>query len=115
MLGRNCLSCQIPGGLLNGGQYYVAIRIGRCLRKSIEWVVDLDAAVSFDMEFDHGVARAWLNTRSQKGIVAPLLNWTALPTYPGDPSHSDRATCGGPAVDACAASHHESNGALPRR
>ena len=73
--GRNILTCTIPSGLLNGGQYLLAPRIGI---HNKEWILNGDPLVNFSVNLDHGVSPFWnaLNENNRPGVIAPVLNWT---------------------------------------
>jgi lipopolysaccharide transport system ATP-binding protein len=65
------LRCTIPGGLLNGGRYTVGPRLGL---HYIKWIAQVEAAVQFDVLFDHGGAD-FFNAAPRPGTVAPMLPW----------------------------------------
>ena len=68
--GRNQLECTIPAGLLNDGRYLVLPRVTiHCVR----WIVQSDAAVSFEAHLDHAVSPYGQFVRP--GVVAPVLDW----------------------------------------
>jgi lipopolysaccharide transport system ATP-binding protein len=73
-IGSNRWRCVIPGGFLNGGVYFVCPRIGI---HNVAWIVNLDAAVEFELLLDHGVSPLWnsLSASSRPGLVAPILRW----------------------------------------
>jgi hypothetical protein len=73
-IGANRWRCVIPGGFLNGGVYFVCPRIGI---HNVAWIVNLDAAVEFELLLDHGVSPLWnsLSASSRPGLVAPVLRW----------------------------------------
>jgi lipopolysaccharide transport system ATP-binding protein len=75
-VGRNRLQCAIPPGTLNAGTYLVAPKIA--LHGSA-WIVDGDAAVSFDVQRDHSDSPFWNNAAPAKfpGVIAPCLHWRA--------------------------------------
>jgi len=72
--GENRWRCLIPKGLLNGGLYYVAPRIGM---HNMYWIVHLDPAVQFEILLDHGVSPFWnvLDKTNRPGIIAPIFRW----------------------------------------
>jgi lipopolysaccharide transport system ATP-binding protein len=72
--GKNRWHCLIPKGLLNGGLYYVAPRIGM---HNMHWIVHLDPAVQFEVLLDHGVSPFWnvLDKTNRPGIIAPIFRW----------------------------------------
>jgi lipopolysaccharide transport system ATP-binding protein len=72
--GKNRWHCIIPKGLLNGGLYYVAPRIGM---HNMYWIVYLDPVVQFEVLLDHGVSPFWhsLDKTSRPGIIAPIFRW----------------------------------------
>jgi lipopolysaccharide transport system ATP-binding protein len=73
-VGHNCLSCRIPGSLLNGGVYYLCPRIGR---HNIDWIVNIDAVIKFEVVLAHGVSPMWnsYGGRNGPGMIAPVLEW----------------------------------------
>jgi hypothetical protein len=74
--GLNRWRCLIPPGLLNGGGYSVCPRIGI---HNVEWIVQLDSVVRFEVTLDHGASPLWnsLGFRNRPGLVAPILEWSA--------------------------------------
>jgi lipopolysaccharide transport system ATP-binding protein len=72
--GVNHFRCTIRPGLLNGGTYYVCPKIGI---HNVNWIVNLDGAVRFEMALDHGVSPLWnsLNGVRRPGLVAPVFEW----------------------------------------
>jgi lipopolysaccharide transport system ATP-binding protein len=74
VIGTNSWVCRIPAGLLNGGQYYVCPKISI---HNVQWIVDGDAAIRFQVVLNHGVSPFWnsLNENSRSGVIAPLLDW----------------------------------------
>jgi lipopolysaccharide transport system ATP-binding protein len=82
--GRNALRCTIPPGLLNGGRYFVNLRVSL---HSLKWIVHDDAVLYFDMVADHGDS-LFLNANAQArpGVVAPILGWSSI-----DPTSEDVA------------------------
>ncbi len=72
--GENRWRCRIPSGLLNGGLYSVAPKIGM---HNMYWIVDLDSAVQFEVVLDHGVSPFWnvLDKTNRPGVIAPILQW----------------------------------------
>jgi lipopolysaccharide transport system ATP-binding protein len=72
--GENRWRCRIPSGLLNGGLYSIAPKIGL---HNMYWIVDLDPVVQFEVILDHGVSPFWnaLNKSSRPGVMAPILSW----------------------------------------
>lgn len=75
--GENVWQCTLPGGLLNGGVYYICPRISL---HNINWIVHLDSVVKFDVVLDHGVSPFWasLDNRSRPGTIAPILKWEGV-------------------------------------
>ena len=73
--GRNRLECVVPAGLLNGGVYLISPKVGI---HQVEWIVQLDSVLQFEMVLDHGVSPLWnsLSHRNRPGTVAPVLRWT---------------------------------------
>jgi lipopolysaccharide transport system ATP-binding protein len=76
-IGLNRWRCALPPGLLNAGVYQVSPRISD---ENHRVIVDLDAAVSFEMVLDHGVSPYWnsLSANSRPGVIAPILDWKAV-------------------------------------
>jgi lipopolysaccharide transport system ATP-binding protein len=72
--GENRWRCLIPKGLLNGGFYSVAPRIGM---HNMYWIVNSDPAVRFEVLLDHGLSPFWntLDKSSRPGIIAPIFRW----------------------------------------
>ncbi len=75
--GRNRLHCIIPGGLLNSGTYFAKARIGLFM---IRWITRDQAEVSFEVKLDHFASGAWGTANSGEfcGVIAPLLEWSAI-------------------------------------
>ena len=73
-LGENRWRCVLPGGLLNGGMFYLCPKIGL---HNTEWIVDLEATVRFEIILDHGVSPLWnvLDNTNRPGLIAPIFNW----------------------------------------
>jgi lipopolysaccharide transport system ATP-binding protein len=73
--GTNILRCTLRGGLLNGGRYRVAPRIGIHNQK---WIVTSDPLIEFDVVLDHGMSPYWnvLDGSNRPGMIAPLLTWS---------------------------------------
>jgi lipopolysaccharide transport system ATP-binding protein len=74
--GRNRLRCVVPAGLLNGGVYLISPRVGI---HHVEWMVQLDNVLQFEMVLDHGVSPLWNSQSDQNrpGATAPVLRWTS--------------------------------------
>jgi len=74
--GENHWQCSIPKGLLNGGLYRVAPRIGM---HNVCWIVKTDPAVQFEVLLDHGVSPFWnvLEGSNRPGVIAPLFEWNS--------------------------------------
>ncbi len=72
--GENQWRCRIPSGLLNGGLYSVAPKIGM---HNMYWIVNLDPAVQFEVLLDHGVSPFWnaLDKTNRPGVIAPIFKW----------------------------------------
>ena len=72
--GENLWRCRIPSGLLNGGLYFIAPKIGL---HNMYWIVDLDPVVQFEVILDHGISPFWnaLNKSNRPGIIAPIFTW----------------------------------------
>jgi hypothetical protein len=75
--GKNVLRCVIPGGLLNGGRYFLAPRVGI---HNQEWILNSDPIVSFTVTLSHGESPFWnvLNEGNRPGTVAPILSWSSF-------------------------------------
>ncbi len=75
--GENIWRCTIPGGLLNGGIYYLCPRIGLY---NLNWIVYLDSVIQFEVILDHGVSPLWsnLDSRNRPGSIAPILKWDTI-------------------------------------
>jgi len=75
--GENVWRCVIPGGLLNGGVYYISPRIGL---HNLSWIVHLDSVVQFEVMLDHGISPFWssLNHHNRPGVIAPILKWESV-------------------------------------
>ena len=75
--GRVKLCCEIPEGLLNGGTYEVAARIGL---HNVKWCVSTDSVVRFKTVLAHGLSPFWnsLSGESRGGVVSPVLDWTRI-------------------------------------
>ncbi|MCX7396110.1 MAG: ABC transporter ATP-binding protein [Planctomycetales bacterium] len=78
-VGLNKLVCEIPSGLLNGGEYSVLPKIG--LHNS-EWIVNLDEGPKFSTTLSHSRSPFWavLNKQNRPGCIAPILTWTTAET-----------------------------------
>lgn len=72
--GDNRWRCQIPKGLLNGGLYSLAPRIGM---HNMYWIVNSDPVIQFEIILDHGLSPFWnvLDKSSRPGIIAPIFRW----------------------------------------
>lgn len=79
--GKNRLRCVVPAGLLNAGVYQLSPKV----QEGARWIVDLEAAISFEIILDHGVSPYWnsLDARSRPGLIAPILDWTTQPVESG--------------------------------
>jgi lipopolysaccharide transport system ATP-binding protein len=73
-IGENRWRCSIPKGLLNGGVYYIAPRIGM---HNMYWIVNMDAVVRFEVLLDHGLSPFWnvLDKTNRPGVIAPIFRW----------------------------------------
>jgi lipopolysaccharide transport system ATP-binding protein len=73
-VGRNHLRCTIPAGLLSYGKYYVAPRV---YLHSVEWVLNGDPEVGFEVQLDHGQSPLWASIFPSHfpGVIAPCLKW----------------------------------------
>ena len=74
-IGHNRWQCVIPSGFLNGGTYYVCPRISI---HNVNWIVQLDSVLGFEMLLDHGSSPLWnsLDASNRPGLTAPILQWT---------------------------------------
>jgi lipopolysaccharide transport system ATP-binding protein len=72
--GHNRIRCEIPAGLLNGGTYSVAPKVGL---HSIAYFLNGEAEVSFDVLLDHSESPFWNAASRDKftGVIAPCLAW----------------------------------------
>jgi hypothetical protein len=72
--GENHWRCRLPEGLLNGGLYKVAPRIGM---HNLYWIVNLEPMVQFEVILDHGVSAFWnvLDRSNRPGVIAPIFRW----------------------------------------
>jgi len=75
-IGHNTLDCEVPPAILNGGEYYVAPRIGL---HNKQWIVYGDPALRFTLHLNHGLSPFWnsLTPSARPGAVAPILRWWA--------------------------------------
>jgi lipopolysaccharide transport system ATP-binding protein len=73
IVGRNCLGCTIPAGLLNSGRYHVMPRIGL---HHVRWIVHADSAISF--EAHRGAEASPYRHSDRPGTIAPVFEWRAL-------------------------------------
>jgi hypothetical protein len=73
--GRNRLKCVVPAGLLNGGVYLISPRVGV---HHVEWMIQLDHVLQFELVLDHGKSPLWNSQSNQNrpGVTAPILRWT---------------------------------------
>ncbi len=73
-VGANHWRCTIPGGMLNGGVYFICPRVGI---HNVSWIVNIESAVEFELMLDHGVSPFWnsLSGSNRPGLVAPILRW----------------------------------------
>ena len=80
-IGHNRWQCVIPSGFLNGGTYYVCPRISI---HNVNWIVQLDSVLAFEMLLDHGASPLWnsLSARNRPGLTAPILQWTCVQHEP---------------------------------
>jgi lipopolysaccharide transport system ATP-binding protein len=69
--GRHVLRAEIPPGMLNAGTYAVTPRV---VLHNLDSVVTVDAALSFDVLFDHGDS-LFLTGDRRPGVIAPMLTW----------------------------------------
>ncbi|MCU0833654.1 MAG: ABC transporter ATP-binding protein [Chromatiaceae bacterium] len=76
--GRTILSCVVPTGLLNAGRYFVAPRVALHGRS---WILTADPLISFSVSLAHGQSAFWnlLNEANWPGVIAPILEWKAVP------------------------------------
>lgn len=70
-VGRNKLSCVIPAGLLNAGEFYINPRIS--IHKT-KWIVQEDAVLRLETYMSHGVSPLW---DVRPGVIAPIIQWVA--------------------------------------
>ena len=73
--GYNSIYCEIPGGILNGGTYYISPKVSVYFKK---WVINGDPLLSFEVELNHGVSRFWNRTNKsipRPGSLAFILPW----------------------------------------
>jgi lipopolysaccharide transport system ATP-binding protein len=68
-VGRNSITCTIPAGLLNDGQYLVMPRVGL---HNLRWIVNGDSVVSFEVTRDAGRSPLM---GGRPGTIAPILRW----------------------------------------
>jgi lipopolysaccharide transport system ATP-binding protein len=75
--GENHWRCRVPKGLLNGGVYRVAPKIGM---HNMYWIVNLDPVLQFEVILDHGVSPFWnvLDKSNRPGVIAPIFKWDSL-------------------------------------
>src|SRR5690349_20584749 len=72
---HNSIYCEIPGGILNAGTYYISPKISVFYKK---WIINGDPLLSFEVELDHGVSRFWSRTSKanpRPGTLAVILPW----------------------------------------
>jgi lipopolysaccharide transport system ATP-binding protein len=76
-IGMNRWRCTVPAGLLNAGVYQISPKIKD---EQDRWILDGEAAVTFEVVLDHGVSPYWnsLDANSRPGVVAPILVWKAV-------------------------------------
>ena len=74
MLGRNCLECVIPPGILNGGEYVIRICV---LQQDVKWILNGTPEIAFEVEFDHSRSPFFFKLR--RGVMAPVLKWRSVP------------------------------------
>lgn len=81
-IGVNGWRCVVPAGLLNAGVYQVSPKIKD---EESRWILDGEAAVSFEIILDHGVSPYWnsLDATSRPGVIAPILDWKTVPVESG--------------------------------
>jgi lipopolysaccharide transport system ATP-binding protein len=72
--GRNAIRCVIPAGLLNSGRYAINLRFSLHWTR---WIAHVDGVLHFDVVADHGDS-LFLNDTARPGLVAPILDWTAV-------------------------------------
>ncbi len=72
-LGLNEWLCRIPGGILNGGRYYVCPRVSIHNRR---WIIQSEPLLSFEAHLDHAQSPFWITSSSRPGELAPVLCWT---------------------------------------
>jgi lipopolysaccharide transport system ATP-binding protein len=76
-IGMNRWRCTVPAGLLNAGVYQVSPKIKD---EQDRWILDGEAAVTFEVVLDHGVSPYWnsLDANSRPGVIAPILVWKVV-------------------------------------
>jgi lipopolysaccharide transport system ATP-binding protein len=76
-IGMNRWRCTVPAGLLNAGAYQVSPKIKD---EQDRWILDGEAAVTFEVVLDHGVSPYWnsLDANSRPGVIAQILVWKAV-------------------------------------
>jgi lipopolysaccharide transport system ATP-binding protein len=75
--GINRLKCIIPASILNYGTYFIAPKIGL---HSIEWIINGEPEVGFEVQLDHSDSAFWNVESAAKypGVIAPCLSWEAV-------------------------------------
>jgi len=78
--GINSLYCEIPGGLLNSGTYFICPKVSYHCKK---WIINGDPLLSFDIELNHGVSPFWnaLDKSNRPGLISPILSWRSANTH----------------------------------
>jgi lipopolysaccharide transport system ATP-binding protein len=76
-IGINRWRCEVPRGLLNGGEFLLCPRIGI---HNVSWIVHEDAVIRFRMDLKHGVSPLWhlASETSRPGLLAPILDWKSI-------------------------------------
>jgi lipopolysaccharide transport system ATP-binding protein len=74
-IGLNTIFCEIPGGLLNNGTYYISPKISLHFKK---WIIDGNPLLSFNVEINHGLSPFWnrISKNNRPGSFALILPWS---------------------------------------
>ena len=70
--GLNVIRCAIPPGLLNDGGYTISPRASI---HGVRTIFHVDAAVHFEVVYDHGESE-FLRAAGRPGVIAPILDWS---------------------------------------
>jgi lipopolysaccharide transport system ATP-binding protein len=76
-VGKNVIECQLPPGLLNGGNYIICPKISIHCR---EWIIDMDSLIVFKVVLSHGVSPYWnaITETMRPGAISPIIPWYAV-------------------------------------